>query len=120
MAVTVDVSQLFNFAGRALRAIPAINSAIEQVVADTATAVQEQARSNAPERTGTLKASIEKEVDGTHARVFTDLRYAPFVEFGTYKDPTQPFLLPAADAQERPFPVKLGRVVVAVTRRALG
>jgi hypothetical protein len=52
--------------------------------------------------------------------VFTDLRYAQFVEYGTYKDPVQPFMAPAADGQERPFLARMGRVVISVAREAIG
>ena len=47
--------------------------------------------------TGLLKGSIhtEQAEDKKSVTVGTDLEYAPHVEFGTYKDKAQPFLIPA-------------------------
>lgn len=69
-----------------------------EVAADTATSmiaerVAATARAKAPVATGRLRDSITADKD----RVYTDVEYAPFVEYGTATDPAQPFLRPAAD-----------------------
>jgi HK97 gp10 family phage protein len=51
------------------------------------------ARQLSPVDTGTLQASITADAD----RVYTDVAYAPFVEYGTSDTPAQPFMRPAAD-----------------------
>lgn len=55
--------------------------------------VAELARQAVPVDTGVLQESIE--TDGE--RVFTDVAYAGFVEYGTSSTPAQPFMRPAAD-----------------------
>lgn len=52
----------------------------------------------APVDTGRLRQSIgvQKIGDG-HYRVGTNVRYAPFVEFGTRRTRAQPFLRPALE-----------------------
>lgn len=51
-----------------------------------------QARANVPVRTGNLMASITGAIgeDGT-CMLYTDCEYAPYVEYGTWKAPAQPF-----------------------------
>lgn len=48
---------------------------------------------------GTLRASIKKEVkrkgDKFTGRIYTDLYYAPYLEFGTSKMDARPFMRPA-------------------------
>lgn len=57
------------------------------------------ARGRAPVVTGALRESIVSDEEGFGATV----DYAPFVEFGTYKDPPQPFVFPAGDEAEPVF-----------------
>ena len=51
-----------------------------------------EARANVPVRTGKLMASITGAIgeDGT-CMLYTDCEYAPYVEYGTWKAPAQPF-----------------------------
>ncbi len=46
-------------------------------------------------RTGALRASIHRRTFKTDAIVGTTLDYAPYVELGTRKTPSRPFLKPA-------------------------
>lgn len=59
--------------------------------------VAEEARSLAPVDTGRLRGSIDVVRDGNNHVVVTDAPYAGFVEFGTSRQPAQPFLGPAAE-----------------------
>lgn len=70
---------------------------IPDALFEIATKIKEDARRLAPYRTGALRASIVAEVlnDGMSARVYTDLYYAPFMEFGTRYITPRPFLAPA-------------------------
>lgn len=114
--VNVDVSSLTRFADRAVRAIPRLQAAAGKEVEETARRVQTDAKQIVPVDTGALQGSIDIEVSGLTAEVFTTLRYAPFVEFGTYKDRPQPFITPAADRQARDYPARMGAVVVTALR----
>lgn len=61
--------------------------------------VSETAKSTAPTRTGALSGSITPSVSGTVGEVTAGIRYAGYVEYGTYKDqPPQPYMGPALDA----------------------
>ena len=59
-----------------------------------------QAKQLAPVDTGRLRSSITADLIRSDGRpkavVGTNVEYAPFVEFGTSKQPAQPFLRPAA------------------------
>jgi HK97 gp10 family phage protein len=58
--------------------------------------LRDAARGDAPVRTGDLAGSITMTGGGNWRRVSTGVRYARFVEWGTYKDAPQPFMMPNA------------------------
>lgn len=71
--------------------------------------VQNEARVNCPVSTektrpggphGELRTSIHGNVEGNTGTVGTNKEYAGYVEFGTYKMPAQPYLVPALKAKE--------------------
>ena len=66
---------LFQLGPRYLR--PAMNKACA--------VVRNDARGNAPQKTGTLKRSIDFEVeeDGSEGVIYANTEYAPYVEVGT-------------------------------------
>lgn len=51
--------------------------------------------------TGRLANSIQADIAGKNATVFTDVQYAPWLEFGTRTIEPRPFMFPALE-QERP------------------
>lgn len=61
--------------------------------------VQNRARQLCPVDTGRLRSSIVHQVGkddrGFYVDVGSNVVYAPFVEFGTFKQPAQPYLRPA-------------------------
>jgi HK97 gp10 family phage protein len=77
--------------------------AVVPVVNRAALDTQREAKTLAPVDTGRLRASIRPRFysQGLAADVYTDVEYAPFVEFGTRKMAAQPFLHPAWE-QVRP------------------
>lgn len=90
MSTVLGVPELLaRFARAAAIGEAAANAATD----DLATQVASDAASRAPVDTGTLRDSIIH--DG--GRVYTDVEYAPFVEYGTSDMPAQPFMRPAAD-----------------------
>ena len=64
--------------------------------------VQQFAKSIVPVDTGVLQSSIMAEPSFSgHARVSTTVRYAGYVEFGTYKMAPEPYMRPALDMAAR-------------------
>lgn len=57
-----------------------------------------EAKDIVPKDTGRLRASIEHEIEPDRARVHigSQVEYADYVEMGTYKQRSQPYLRPAA------------------------
>lgn len=81
-------------------------------VAKTAKKIEATARDLAPVGpTGDLKSSIHTTVTGERAEVGPTVRYARFVEFGTYKDAPQPYMWPAADKHEPELMGEIEKVV---------
>lgn len=62
-------------------------------------AIENDAKRVVPVDTGTLRRSIAHEIEVSPTeivgRVGTNTKYAPYVEYGTYKMPAQPYLRPA-------------------------
>lgn len=58
-------------------------------------AIERDAKINAPVDTGNLRASITTKVKNLEGEVGTNVNYAGYVEFGTYKQAAQPYLYPA-------------------------
>ena len=68
--------------------------------------VQKTAIKLAPVDQGRLKGSIQYKASGDSVRVGTNVEYAPYQEYGTYKMKGTPFLRPALD-NNRKFLVAL-------------
>lgn len=120
VAITVDMSPVLAWIANAAKSQPAVYAAARDAVEETTAEIEDLARFLAPELTGDLKDSIDSTVSGLQGQVFTELRYAPFVEFGTYKDTPQPFLIPASDAYEDEYPVIMEKKVLPVVKKYLG
>lgn len=71
----------------------------ENALVATGYAVQNAARALCPVDTGRLRSSITmrkgRDSTGFYVEIGTNVSYAAFVEFGTFKSRAQPFLLPA-------------------------
>ena len=83
--------------------LPQITAALRpkasQIVRKTAADVEARAKSIVPVDTGNLKNSIQTEMESDlTAVVGTNVEYAPYVEYGTYKMAARPYLGPAAEA----------------------
>ena len=74
-----------------------IDDLVERELANTASAIEEQAKSITPVDTGRLRASITADVKGLEANIGTDVEYASYVHDGTSEMAPQPFLYPVAD-----------------------
>lgn len=82
----------------------AATTAVNGMAEDVAAA----ARELAPVQTGRLRDSITS--DGN--RAYTDVEYAPFVEYGTANMSAEPFLRPAADTVDGSRAEELAAVVL--------
>lgn len=72
-----------------------LDAVVTDVLENTAKAVAEDARADAPVDTGRLRSSITSEMDGDTAIVRATAPYAVYVELGTSRAPAQPYLKPA-------------------------
>lgn len=57
--------------------------------------VEGEAKALSPVDTGALRASITSQTQDNVCHVGTNVEYAPYQEYGTYKMKAQPFLIPA-------------------------
>ena len=73
-------------------------SELQGVIDKAAATCEAEAKQDCPVDTGNLRASIHTEKGDLEDIVGTDVEYAPYVEFGTYKMRAQPYMQPGADA----------------------
>lgn len=97
--VIVDASQLAALSAEIVAAPARAHSGGADATIDTASRIEDDAKSMAPVRTGELQRSITTEVlaGGLNVEVGATAPYAGFVEFGTSTMAPQPFMAPAAD-----------------------
>lgn len=93
MATTSGVFVVFNVLPEIAAAFPVKAAA---AVATAAHAIEAAAKGQAPVDTGALRNSITANPEGALAWVISvGVAYGIFQEFGTYKMPAHPFLIPA-------------------------
>lgn len=75
----------------------ALDQAIKKFLVGSGELITSQAETLAPVDTGNLKTHIENKVvvSDKAVHIGTNVEYAPYVEFGTWKMREQPFLRPA-------------------------
>lgn len=74
-----------------------IDDATEKALDMVGVFVEGEAVIRCPVDTGNLRGSITHKVRENKVVVGTNVEYAPYVEFGTYKAKAQPYLRPAVD-----------------------
>lgn len=80
----------------------ALGREAREIVQKTAFEIEAGAKQIVPVDTGALKNSIQTEPEGNAAMVvYTNQEYAAFVEHGTGRQASQPYMTPAAE-QARP------------------
>lgn len=57
--------------------------------------------------TGALISSVQTDVQGTEGSVYTNMEYAPYLEYGTSQMAPRPFFTPAAEAARSDFERKM-------------
>lgn len=99
-----DVSELEELAADMGKAGARVRREQTKVVKETVDRIATHAQQNAPQGpTGDLRENIKPYAAGLRGAVVSGVRYAAFVEFGTYKDAPQPYLIPAAEANEAQY-----------------
>lgn len=88
--VRITNDQIANIRGR-------LRPAAQAIARDVASAAAERAREIVPVQTGRLRDSIGVEETSKGAAVFSDVSYAPIVEFGGHGRPPKPFMGQAAE-----------------------
>ena len=78
----------------------AVEAAIPQALTGAALIVEAAAKNLSPVDTGNLRGSITHEINPDHAKVGTNVEYAPYVEYGTSKMSAQPYLRPGLDSNK--------------------
>lgn len=80
-------------------AIEAKNEAVVRALETIGLVAERYAKEYAPVDTGRLRNSISHETNSDESAVYigTNVEYAPYQEFGTYKMPGTPFLRPAIE-----------------------
>ena len=87
----------FDTLERKFKAAPPLVSAWKQKELENAREkIKAMAKAKAPVLSGALRDSIEGETSQDTTTVYSDLFYAAFREFGTYKMAPAPFLIPSA------------------------
>lgn len=92
-----------------------VEEGAHSAVAETMDAIVETAKDNAAVDTGELRDSIDwEEITTSSGEVSADAGptapHGRHVEWGTYKDPPQPFMGPATDEHEHELDERLGDV----------
>lgn len=82
---------------------------VKEIVNKTAASVNRKAKQKAPVDTGRLRSSIQMEAfkGGLAVEVGTNVKYAPYVEFGTRRMRAQPYLFPAWEEERRNYENKI-------------
>ena len=85
--------------------------AAEETVSQEVEDIQGDARRLAPRKTGALRTGIRALSNGLSGEVKSTVRYATFVEHGTYRDKAQPYMAPAAMLARRRLPKRAANII---------
>lgn len=114
----LDLSEVDDLVADMLTVGPRIAPPVRAAVGSTASSTQRDAKRFAPVLTGTLSASITATIsgDGMSSEVGPEVEYGGYVEYGTSDTAPQPFMGPAAEANEEPFVKELELAADVVLR----
>lgn len=82
------------------KAVGKIQTGAPKGLAKGAMLIADRAKFLAPYDTGSLYQSISSQAEGMRAEVGTNVEYAMYQEFGTYKMAAHPYLIPAMEESE--------------------
>ena len=97
---------------------PALESILKEklktALVDSAEILENKVKNNAPVKTGALRKSIAtstEDLNNLSVRVGTDIKYAPFVEFGTFKQSANPFFRSAVKESKNKMLAKFRNII---------
>lgn len=105
---------------------PEYTKGIREVMADSAQVVLHEMQARVPAQTGKLRSLLSAKVAGDGLAAQIGLRgkkanrqgfYALYQEFGTVKQPAQPFMVPALEATAPEIMRRLAKAINAATAR---
>lgn len=73
---------------------------LESALNDVGELVLNNAIALVPIQTGNLMRSLGYKVIGDEVHIGTDVEYAPYVEYGTWKQEAQPYLVPSVESNK--------------------
>lgn len=91
--------------------LKATEAALGKALTAAAVLVEGEAVLRCPVDTGNLRGSITHEVKADEARVGTNVEYAPYMEYGTSKQRSQPYLRPALDENRQRIEKLMGEII---------
>ena len=95
-----------------LEALPEqMRTGAEKAVQDETEEVAQDMRDGAPYRTGELRDGIQAEHDGLTGQAVSTAPHSFAVEYGTSRQPAQPFTQPAAERSRTRFPDRIAAAV---------
>jgi HK97 gp10 family phage protein len=80
-----------------------VQADVKKQIAKSTLTIESNAKRNAPVDTGRLRSSIASNITDVRGEVGTNVEYALFIEFGTYKSAGKPFLFSAWNAERPQF-----------------
>ena len=86
-----------NFQSNLNNVLSALNTAKRQTTETIGLYVEGEAKLRCPVDTGNLRASIDHDSDDEKAIIGSNVEYAIFLEKGTSRQKSQPYLTPAAE-----------------------
>jgi HK97 gp10 family phage protein len=98
----------------------AVEAATVKALTGAALIVEGAAKGLAPVDTGNLKGSITYRVGFDHAKVGTNVDYAPYLEYGTVKMSAQPYLRPGLDSNKSAINKSMAEVYRAAIKAVTG
>ena len=101
MQIRIDVQGADAAASALMQFAAGIKSKTPAAVAQGGKLVEADAKAMAPVDTGALRASITSKPAGMRCDIGTNVEYAIYQEFGTYKMAAHPFLVPALKGNEQ-------------------
>lgn len=111
LKINVDVAQVLAGLEDMSDIMPGLNNAVR----DTAFRIEGSAKRSSPVDTGRLRGSITTDFNPSEtnptAEIGTNVEYANYVEYGTYKMAARPFLNPAYDKHIKEFEQGVSRIV---------
>lgn len=114
MGFKVDVTGIDETIEGLKKYFKSVEDNIKDVVKESAVNIESKSKMKAPVDTGNLRRGITHQVldNGLDAEIGTyDIEYAPYIEYGTSKNPAKPYLRPSLEEELPNFQKLLERAV---------